>query len=81
MKALSPTTNWCLGCGYSDWEGFQSDWLTLCPLQGGELVQLAVDLNVPETQINALAVEEILGLERLSVCLAISLPPTVQRVS
>ena len=43
------------------------DWLSLCPVQGGELVQLAVDLKVPETRISALAVEEILGLERLSV--------------
>ena len=50
-----------------DWKGFQSDWLSLCPVQGGELVQLAVDLKVPETQTSALAVDEILGLEKLSV--------------
>ena len=43
-----------------DWKGFQSDWLSLGPLQDRELVQLAVDLKV-------LGVEEILGLERLSV--------------
>ena len=28
------------------WKGFQSDWLTLCPVKGGELVQLDVDLKV-----------------------------------
>ena len=47
-------------------EGFQSDWLSLYSLQGRELVQLAVDLKVPGSN-SALAVEEILGLERLSV--------------
>ena len=30
-----------------DWKGIQSDWLSLCPVQGGELVQLAGDLKVP----------------------------------
>ena len=50
-------------------KGFQFDWLSLCHVQGGELVLLAVDLKVPETRINALAVEEILGLERLTFSL------------
>ena len=49
------------------WKGIQSGWLSLCPVQGRELVQLVVDLKVPETRISALAVEEVLGLERLSV--------------
>ena len=30
-----------------DWKDFQSDWLSLCPVQGGELIQLAGDLKVP----------------------------------
>ena len=30
-----------------DWEGFQSDWITLYPFQGREIVQLAGDLKVP----------------------------------
>ena len=28
-----------------DSEGFQSDWLSLCPVQGREVVQLASDLK------------------------------------
>ena len=44
-----------------DWKGFQSDWQTLCHIKGGELVQLADDLKVPETRISALAVRGDLG--------------------
>ena len=28
-----------------DWKGFQSDWLSLCLVQGREVVQLAGDLK------------------------------------
>ena len=34
-----------------DWKGFQSDWLSLCSVQGGELVQLAVDLKAPKHKL------------------------------
>ena len=63
-----------------DWKVFQSDWLSLFSLRGRRLVQLAGDLKVSEIPISALAVEEILGLERHSVWLAIFLPCSAQRV-
>ena len=32
---------------YWDWKGFQSDWLSLPPVQGRELVQVAGEHKVP----------------------------------